>query len=462
MQLTKRAFVGAAVISLAALVLFSTGCSATSAKRPVASPSASTASTSTSVVTASNSAPAKKPQPTGTLADGSKIVLLAWNDLGMHCFNADFSKLAILPPYNNLYAQVVKVGDDPAPITAGLTVEYRYPDNTWSVGGQGKPSKSNFWTFAKPLFGVDLKPDIGLTGRGLVGTLDAKAGFFVAEGIPVTDKRDSDAGKATIYPYQLAEVTVRDSTGKAVAWTSVVTPVSTEMKCDTCHGKGGRASVQAGIAAVEDTYQNILLIHDKRQAAAFKKLGFKPLVDSTPVLCASCHSDNALAAAGKPGISSMSNAMHLQHSKVPAIKATTEGCQSCHPGPATKCLRDVHSQTLGFQCPSCHGDLKKVAANTNPWLNEPRCDAPACHKNTSAAQLKQSDPLFKLSKGHHGAKIMCEACHDSTHALATSREANDGIKFVALQGSATYLKNCSVCHGTEKPDGQTKAHAPSN
>jgi mono/diheme cytochrome c family protein len=55
---------------------------------------------------------------------------------------------------------------------------------------------------------------------------------------------------------------------------------------------------------------------------------------------------------------------------------------------------------------------------------------------------------------------MCEACHDSTHALAKSREPNDGIKFVALQGDATYLKKCSVCHGLDSPGGKTKAHAP--
>jgi hypothetical protein len=98
--------------------------------------------------------------------------------------------------------------------------------------------------------------------------------------------------------------------------------------------------------------------------------------------------------------------------------------------------------------------------NASPWLNEPRCDNPSCHKNTPASLLKQSDPLFKLSFGHHGNKVMCEACHDSTHALAKSREPNDNAKFAALQGGdASYLHTCSVCHGTDSPDGQTKAHA---
>jgi hypothetical protein len=134
----RTAFVAAA-IGLATLAPLVSGCTSGPAKSVSSSAAVPATTTRTS-------APAKTPQPTGTLADGSKIVLLAWNDLGMHCFNADFSKIAILPPYNDLYAQVVKVGEDPAPITAGLTVEYRYPDNTWSVGGSGKLQKSNFWT----------------------------------------------------------------------------------------------------------------------------------------------------------------------------------------------------------------------------------------------------------------------------------------------------------------------------
>ena len=446
-----------ALVAAVAASSLTTGC--TSSLASSAAPSGSAAAAPTVVLTPTK--PAKAPQPMGTLPDGSKIVLLSWNDLGMHCFNSDFSQIAVLPPYNNLYAQVIRVGSDPSPITSGVTVEYRYPDNTYSVGGAGKPSKSNFWTYAKALFNVDLKPDIGLTGRGLSGAMDAKSGYFVADGIPVTDKRDIDAGTNNIYPFQVAEVTVKDSTGKAVAWTSVVTPVATEMRCDTCHSKTGAASVKSKIQATDDPYRNILLTHDKLAGTAFAKMGFKALADSTPVLCASCHSSNALGTKGKPGVLSLSNAMHKRHSNV-GIPATTEGCQSCHPGPNTKCLRDVHSQTLNFQCQNCHGDIAKVATNPNPWLDEPRCDDPACHKNTPASMLTQSNALYKLSTGHHGG-IFCEACHDSTHALAKSREPNDGLKFAALQnGDTSFLHTCSVCHGVASPEGQTKAHAPGN
>ena len=38
-------------------------------------------------------------------ADTYKIV--GWNDLGMHCMNESFANLAVLPPYNTLWAQVI-------------------------------------------------------------------------------------------------------------------------------------------------------------------------------------------------------------------------------------------------------------------------------------------------------------------------------------------------------------------
>jgi hypothetical protein len=88
----------------------------------------------------------------------------------MHCYNRDFRDLAVLPPYNNLWVQVVLRGGSPQIVTEGITVTYSFPDNTYSVG------KSNFWTYAFQLFGVNLAPNIGLTGKGLAG---AYSGEFV-------------------------------------------------------------------------------------------------------------------------------------------------------------------------------------------------------------------------------------------------------------------------------------------
>jgi len=37
--------------------------------------------------------------------------LIGWNDLGMHCISPRFKEMSILPPYNNLMAQVIQKGD---------------------------------------------------------------------------------------------------------------------------------------------------------------------------------------------------------------------------------------------------------------------------------------------------------------------------------------------------------------
>ncbi|KXK44177.1 MAG: hypothetical protein UZ05_CHB002002687, partial [Chlorobi bacterium OLB5] len=58
-----------------------------------------------------------------------QYVLLGWNDLGMHCSNKDFSKIGILPPYNNVFAQLIKKqpGQLPLVVNTGFTVEYSIP-----------------------------------------------------------------------------------------------------------------------------------------------------------------------------------------------------------------------------------------------------------------------------------------------------------------------------------------------
>ena len=123
----------------------------------------------------------------------------------MHCYNQDFQDLAVLPPYNNLWVQVVFRGGSPQIVSEGITVTYNFPDNTYSVG------KSNFWTYAKQLFGVNLAPNVGLTGKGLSGTMDRVGNHFVAEGIPLTEFSDS---AATIpQPYQIAVIEPRTVMG---------------------------------------------------------------------------------------------------------------------------------------------------------------------------------------------------------------------------------------------------------
>jgi hypothetical protein len=367
----------------------------------------------------------------------ASYVLLGWNDLGMHCYNRNFQDLAVLPPYNNLWAQVVLRGDPPQIVTQGIRVQYKFPDNTISS------TKTDFWTYAAQLFGVNLPENVGLKGKGMAGVMDPSSDHFVAEGIPLTEFSDSNPN--TPYPYQLADLTAYDvNTDKVLATLTVVAPVSTEMHCDYCHATG-----QDPGGSYPRTELNILAFHDSEENTN--------LLNSRPVLCANCHASNALGLPGVPGVPSLSNAMHGKHAEEFPVPNTMDTCYSCHPGPTTQCLRDVMSQTVTspldpnrkMNCIDCHGDLAQVAQNPDPWLNEPRCDG--CHTPTDTQQFDQNNALYRHSTGHGG--IYCEACHDSTHAIATSREQNDAIKFNQLQGHAGTLSECTVCHLTQPPPG---------
>lgn len=358
-----------------------------------------------------------------------EYIVIAWNDLGMHCYNRDFQDLAVLPPYNTLWAQVIRRGDPPQIVTEGVQVSYAFPQNTYSIG------KSNFWDYDTQLFGVDLPPDVGLAGKGLAGEMDLHEDHFAADGIPLTEFNDGD--HQTRVPYQVAVVSVRDDQGQLLAQNQVVAPVSTEMRCDECHFDGA-FDIQTG--RVES---NILTLHDQEHQEEYPAGHEGPLMDRRPVLCAECHASNALGAPGAAGVPNLSNAMHENHAG--EVPDALEGCYKCHPGPDTQCLRDVMSAEFDMDCVDCHGTMNDVAQNPNPWLNEPRCDG--CHTDPG---YEQDQPLYRMSKGHGG--VYCEACHDSTHAIATSARPEDGVKFVNLQGHPGTLSTCTVCHLTMPAD----------
>jgi hypothetical protein len=379
-------------------------------------------------------APSPTPtQPSPTPTTPGEYVVVAWNDLGMHCYNRDFKDLAVLPPFNTLWAQVIRRGDPPEIVTSGVTVSYSFPDNTYSVG------KSNFWDYDLQLFGVDLPANIGLAGKGLAGLMDVQGDHFEAVGIPLTEFSDSSPGAPE--PYQLADIVVKDANGAILATNQVVAPVSTEMHCDYCHYDNGPGNEDIATGVVE---QNILSKHDDENMDEYPPDHQGALMSRRPVLCAECHSSNALGASGAAGVPNLSNAMHEKHKGI--VPDSTTGCYNCHPGPETQCLRDVMSSEYGMGCTSCHGGMEQVSQNNNPWLNEPRCDG--CHTDPGYAQ---DQAMYRSSKGHGG--VYCEACHDSTHAIAPSTQPADAIKFINLQGHTGVLDTCTVCHLTAPASG---------
>ena len=393
-------------------------------------------------------------QPAPDPPAAQPYVLLGWNNLGMHCYNQDSSDFLVLPPYNTLQAQVIQAGDPPQILTTGVSVEYSFPANTYSAGNAGHPDKTNFWQNVNALFGVNLAPNIGLTGKGLVDYMDVADRTFLADGIPLTEYRDEDARLGVDlshwqrHPYQLALLVARDAaTGAKLAENTIVAPVSSELSCDLCHADDGDATTTYPITPTGSIAQNILALHDYLSAAQYPPAFPALLMDSRPVLCAKCHASNALGVAGVPGVTSLSNAMHNRHKDLADITPDTDGCYTCHPGPQTQCLRCTMSESFALDCITCHGTMADVAVNPDPWLNEPRCDSFACHGPGYA--LNQA--LYRNSTGHGG--IYCAGCHDSPHVIAPSRESSDGIKFINLQGRTGTLRDCTVCHLTQPMAG---------
>lgn len=353
-----------------------------------------------------------------TVNSQQTYILLGWNDLGMHCANQDFSKVAVLPPYNNVHAQLIlkQPGQNPQIVNIGYRIEYSIPGNTYSVG------KTNFWTYAQQLFGLPspLPLNIGLTGHGLTGTLDTSDNGFVITGVPLTPFADNDLVNEK--PFQLIHLIAKDISGvNTLTFTDNVIPVSNEVGC-----------VQSGC---HSSAQNILNQHETVN-------GFNP---NGPVLCASCHASNALGTTGNPEARPFSYRIHKSHNFITPVNDINT-CYKCHPGPNTQCLRDtMHNSNSHMICQNCHGTMDSVANTINsgrrPWLDEPRCGT--CHGTNFA---EEPNKLYRNSKGHGG--LFCEACHGSPHAIQPTSQPNDNLQNVRLQGHAGALRDCMVCHSS--------------
>jgi hypothetical protein len=107
--------------------------------------------------------------------------------------------------------------------------------------------------------------------------------------------------------------------------------------------------------------------------------------------------------------------------------------------------------TNPLKCQSCHGTMATVASSIQsgrrPWQDEPKCGNTACHGSNYA---EESGKLYRNSVGHGG--VYCSACHGSPHAIFPSREANDNLQNINLQGHAGALRDCMVCHSTPPTD----------
>lgn len=446
--------------------------------------------------------------PTGTTTN-SKYMLTAWNDLGMHCMDGnDYSVFSVLPPYNNLHAQLKDKNGNL--ITSGVTVTYEATQgtdgklNTTSGEANNGSMKTNFWDYVTYLFGVTPELDVGLTGNPTASTLPVEMTFnnnhkwWEAEGIPMTPYNDD--GSKNYYP--LVKVVAKDTSGNVMAEVETVLPVSDEMDCKRCHASNSTAAAKPTAGWVNDidvqkNYKyNILRLHDDNEpdavsknssALAAKGYYYDPngleatARAGTPVLCVACHKSNALPGVGielKP----FTQAIHSKHASVTdplsgmklSDSKNRESCYACHPGAATECLRGAMGDaknadgTAKMQCQSCHGTMTAVGGSARQgWLNQPNCQA--CHhdgiQETSAINPTTNTlrsvvdsrfatnlntpstglSLYRFSTGH--GNLQCEACHGSTHAIYPAHEADNKVSLKA-QGHTGTIAECTACHTT--------------
>ncbi len=435
-------------------------------------------------------------------------VVLAWNDLGEHCvLTTKYG--GILPPFNTMWAQVIRRDEPPEIVTDSIRVTYTFPNFE-------HPEKQvpDFWNYSEKIWGKPVEPGKGLTGRGTSGEMELKGEAFVAEGIPLVPFEDD----GTFNPYPVAHIKVLDKkTGNVLGETQAVAPLSNESGCGLCHG--GMAK-NGSKFLTDETWLNILATHDKLSKTNLKK----EALAGSPVACASCHADPAVGAKGKKGLLSLSAAIMGWHAQFIQDEGTPNTCGICHPSAVgksvsnptgalrvktalhpdkwteitptykTSCYRGVMAGH-GVSCQHCHGTLpqlgssllavhpdnpasKKIMAALRPkmegkkpvaklpWLQEPDCLA--CHVQFKKAKATASayghwvagfNHLYRNSKTFD---VYCEACHNSTHSLwgtitPVSKTAFDAdnyqpMKYQGFAGPIGANGHCEVCHA-KKPVG---------
>ena len=415
-------------------------------------------------------------QPLPPAAAGFHIV--GWNNLGMHCMDADYAVFSLLPPFNTIDAQVIDGNGKLVTSDANVKVTYEaVPDASGSIN-RSSEYKTNFWAFADSLYGGSTVPDTGLAGKNMPGpsntpqamSFDPAKRVFSAEGIPITPY--DDLGRKRTYP--MMKLVARTSTGTPLAETNIVLPVSDEMDCSLCHASTSNTLARpfrgwvADKNAERDVRLNILRKHDEilpysslyrgsLVRAGYNQHGLETTVveDGKPILCAKCHASNALPGTGLPGIRPLTASMHLWHdhvtdpitSKRLGDSTNRASCYRCHPGSDTRCLRGTMGNSvasdgsLAMQCQSCHGQLVDVGKETrNGWFDEPTCQS--CHTGTALqnnGQIRYTSVFDSVTGLPRVAVNATFATTPNTPVPGTSL-----YRFSAGHGNL----RCESCHGS--------------
>ncbi len=425
-----------------------------------------------------------KQEPADFDMEKDDYVLLAWNDLGMHCVSDCDPWFVLLPPANTIWAQLIKRGASPSLVTHDVELSYS-PE----AGFEHPEKHSRFWKYSKQLVGKQLQPGIGAAGKGISGTLEYshEHGAYVAEFIPVMPYPDSGG----FNPFPVFSITAKDKkTGKVLAKTKIVIPTSTEMSCYKCHG--GSFSKVEGTGVSDETAMDILAVHDRIEGTDL----LTQAKHGHPYMCSACHADAAVGSKGKEGVLNLSAAIHGWHANI-LVGMGPEACGNCHPSNAdasTQCFRGRHKK-IGLNCTDCHGALEDHAAGLlafeasignkkkvdrltahlktrslhsfkdapprQPWVNEPDCMS--CHEGYKKPKTrrafgiwtKSGNELYRNRKDLAG--LSCPACHNSPHAifptsnpLEKNRDNLPMLQYQHAVGTMGTNGRCKVCHRVDK------------
>jgi len=466
--------------------------------------STSDTTASTSDTTTSDSTSTSSTTTATVTVNSGSYMLSAWNDLGMHCMDGkDYSVFSILPPYNNLRAQVKNKNGDL--VTSGITITYESTTGTDGQINTTSSDKTNFWDYVTDLFGSTPTVDVGLTGNATPSssaqelTYNTSDGYWEADGIPLTPYNDD--GSKNYYP--LVKVVAKDSSGNVLATTKTVLPVSDEMDCRKCHASTSSttdAKPNSGWVNESDSEKdyklNILRLHDQKNPTAVKdywddlkangyiydEAGLETTATNrTPILCVACHKSNALPNVGL-GLKPLTQAIHSKHANVIDPDTNTKlsdisnrtSCYTCHPGSDTECLRGAMGSPKNsdgsnvMDCQSCHGTMSHVGGSSREgWMDQPNCQA--CHHDgerettaidpatntlrdvvdskfaTVANTPTTGKSLYRYSTGH--GDLQCSACHGSPHAIYPANDA-DNLVSISIQGHTGTVAECSACHSS--------------
>ncbi|RTL27036.1 MAG: hypothetical protein EKK49_17520, partial [Rhodocyclaceae bacterium] len=199
----------------------------------------------------------------------------------------DYSIMSILPPYNNLHAQLID-RQSGKQVTSGVTLSYeslRDPSGSINTSSAGK---TNFWQYVKALYGGAPAPNRGLnlsnpavsnptpSTQPAAMSYNQVQSWYEAEGLPILpydDTLTSNGYNKNYYP--MVKVVAKSSTGTVLASTQTVLPVSDEMTCISCHASNSnkdaakpplRGWANYSADPEKDWKKNVLRLHDYKHA----------------------------------------------------------------------------------------------------------------------------------------------------------------------------------------------------